>query len=307
MSFETDRLIDRRRLKRRLNVWRVVAIVAVVSLAVAVGGRFADDMASTWGGDYVAQLNVHGLIIDDQDRDAVLRDVAGDDRAKALIVHIDSPGGSVVGGEALFLGLREVAADKPVVAVMSEVATSAGYMTALGADRIFARSGSVTGSIGVIMQTADITGLLEKIGIKPETVKSAALKAQPNPLEPFTPEAREAVRAVVLDFFELFVNLVVDRRGLPREQVLALADGRVFSGRQAVAQGLVDALGGEEAARAWLAEIHEIDPELPVRRLQIQREDQAWREFLQGIFGKALFSERLRLDGLVSLWHPDLW
>lgn len=301
MSLDADRLIDRRRLKRRLTFWRLAAIVAIVGLIAMAVGRYADGVS----GAYVAKLTVEGIILDDADRTAALEAIGRDDRAKALVVYIDSPGGSVVGGESLFRGLRAVAAAKPVVAVMGDLATSAGYMAAIGADRVFARAGSVTGSIGVIMQSADVTGLLDKLGIKPEIIKSAPLKAQPNPLEPFSAEAREATRVVVADIFELFVDLVVERRNMAREQVLVLADGRVFTGRQAKANGLVDDLGGEAEARRWLAEVHGLPEELPTHPVEIAREDGWWRAFLESVVGKSVFSERLRLDGLVSVWHPD--
>lgn len=302
MSLDIDQMIDRRRLKRRLALWRILGIAALVAIAVVLAGRYAP-----WvGRDYVAYLAVEGIILDDRDRDDTLTAIAGDEAARALVVYLDTPGGSVVGGEALFRGLREVAERKPVVAVMGDVAASAGYMTALGADRIFARAGSLTGSIGVIMQSADITGLLEKIGIKPETIKSAPLKAQPNPMEPLSPEARQATREVVLDVFNMFVDMVEERRGLARERVLTLSDGRIFTGRQAVENGLVDELGGENEARRWLAESRDIASSLPMRRVEVSRDDGLWREFLDSSLGKTVFSERLRLDGLISLWHPDI-
>jgi len=268
---------------------------------VAAAGRFGVDAS------HVARLAVGGIIIDDPWRDDALAEIAEDDNAKALIVRIDSPGGTMVGGEALYAGLRAVADKKPVVAVMGGTATSAAYMTALGADHIVARAGSVTGSIGVILQTADITGLLEKLGIKPVTIKSRPLKAQPNPLEPLTPEGREAAKVVVLDLFELFVDMVEERRNLPRDTVLALADGRIFTGRQALANGLVDALGGEADARRWLVETHAIATSLPVKDVEIEHKGALWRDLIGGLLGKVLFSERLRLDGPISLWHPSLW
>jgi len=304
MSLEADRLIDRHRLKRRLAFWRVVGVVAVIALIVAVAARIAP-LPSV--GDHVAYLDVEGLILDDRARTDALDAIAKNDRAKALVVYLNTPGGSVVGGEDLFRGLRKVGESKPVVAVMGDVAASAGYMTALGADRIFARAGTLTGSIGVIMQSADVTGLLDKIGIKPTTVKSASLKAQPNPMEPFTEEARTASRAVVLDVFDLFVGMVSDRRGMARDDVLKLADGRVFTGRQAVAEGLIDALGGEAEARQWLADEKGVAVSLPARYVDTTPEEGLWRRFLDSSLGKTVFSERLRLDGLVALWHPDLW
>ncbi len=302
MSLDADRIIDRRRLKRHLIFWRIATVVSLIvvgAVALERAGKLRQEV-------HVARLSVEGIILDDPWRDKALEQVRDNDKAKALIVRIDSPGGTVVGGEALFRGLRAMAAKKPVVAVMSGTATSAGYMVALGAEYIVAREATITGSIGVIMQTADMTQLLEKLGIKPESIKSGELKAQPNPLEPFTPAAREAVKAVVLDLFEMFVGMVEKRRKIPREQVLKLADGRVFTGRQAEKNGLVDTIGGERKAREWLRDSFDISTKLPVKDVEIQRDDEPWREILTGMVGKALFSERLRLDGLISLWHPEL-
>lgn len=302
MSLDPDYVVERRQLKRRLTFWRVLGIVAIVAAVVAAAGRF-NLIAHR---DHVARIAIDGLILDDRARDEALAEVAGDKKARALLVKIDSPGGTYVGGEALYQTLRRVAAKKPVVAVMGTTATSAGYMTALASDHIVARASSLTGSIGVIMQTADITGLLEKLGIKPETVKSGALKAQPNPMEPFTPEARKATEAVIKDFYDMFVSLVAERRSLAKAKVLELSDGRVFSGRQALAQGLVDQIGAEPEARKWLQETHKIADSLPVRNVEVKHEDEPWRDLLGSMVGKVLFSERLRLDGVVSVWHPDL-
>lgn len=302
MVLDADIVIDRRRLKRRLNLWRVIAVVAVVAAVFAAVGR----VGGLYGRAHVGRLSIEGVIVDDPQRDQALIDVADDDDVRALIVRIDSPGGTVVGGEALYHYLRRVAERKPVVAVMGEVATSAAYMAALAGDRIIAREGTITGSIGVIMQTADLTGLLEKIGVKPESVKSTPLKAQPSPLETFTPKAREAAREVVLDLYEMFVGMVEARRRLGHDQTLALADGRVFTGRQAVANGLIDGLGGELEARAWLDEVRDVDSAVPVWDVEIGRPEDRLRNLIGGLVEKTIFSERLRLDGLISLWHPAL-
>jgi len=281
----------------------VLGVVAVVAAVVATAGRF--DLRRQQ--DHVAKIVIGGLILDDPARDEALKEVADDDNAKALLVKIDSPGGTYVGGEALYESLRQVGEKKPVVAIMGTTATSAGYMTALGSDHIVARSSTLTGSIGVILQTADLTGLLDKIGIKPVVVKSGSLKAQPNPLEKFSPAARKATEAIIADYFDMFVTLVAERRSLSKEQVLKLADGRVFSGRQAKKAGLIDALGAEPEARKWLSETHKIADSLPVKKVKIKHEDQPWRDFFDSMIGKVMFSERLSLDGVIALWHPDLW
>ena len=195
---------------------------------------------------------------------------------------------------------------KPVVAVMEGVATSGGYMAALAADHIFARRGTITGSIGVIFQTADITGLLDKIGVKPETFKSGPLKAQPNPFEAVSPAVREATQGVVREMFGMFVDMVAERRSLERSQVAAFADGRIFSGRRAQELGLVDSLGGEPEARDWLAASRAVPTSLPVRKIALKREREFIRDLFDDTVGKAFFSERLRLDGAIAVWHPSL-
>ena len=303
MSLDADYVVERRRLKRRLTFWRVLGVVALVTAVVAAAGRF--DLRRQQ--DHVAQIAIGGLILDDPARDEALKEVADDDKVKALLVKIDSPGGTYVGGEALYESLRQVGGKKPVVAIMGTTATSAGYMSALGSDHIVARSSTLTGSIGVILQTADVTGLLDKIGIKSVVVKSGPLKAQPNPLEKFLPAARKATEAIIADYFDMFVTLVAERRSLSREQVLKLADGRIFNGRQAKKAGLVDALGAESEARKWLSETHKIEDSLPVKEVKVKHEDELWRDLFDSMIGKVMFSESLSLDGVIALWHPDLW
>ena len=303
MSLDADYVVERRRLKRRLTFWRVLGVVALVAAVVAAAGRFDRRRQQ----DHVAKIAIGGLILDDPARDEALKEVADDDKVKALLVKIDTPGGTYVGGEALYESLRRVGEKKPVVAIMGTTATSAGYMSALGSDHIVARSSTLTGSIGVILQTADVTGLLDKIGIKSVVVKSGPLKAQPNPLEKFLPAARKATEAIIADYFDMFVTLVAERRSLSREQVLKLADGRVFSGRQAKKAGLVDALGAEPEARKWLSETHKIADSLPVKEVKVKHEDEPWRDLFDSMIGKVMFSERLSLDGVIALWHPDLW
>jgi len=302
VSLDADTRVDRRRLKRRLTFWRLAAVIAVVAAVLLV----LDRSHPIFETDHIARLRVEGLIVDDPDRAEILHETADDPAAKAVIVRIDSPGGTVAGGESLYQSLRAVAAKKPVAVVMGEMATSAGYMAALAGDRIFAREGSVTGSIGVILQTTDITGLLAKLGVTTEALKSAPLKAVPSPLEPLTPAAREATMAVIRDVFDMFKEMVAKRRGLSPQQVAKVSDGRVFTGRQAIANGLVDEIGGQADAVRWLGTAFGIDTQLPVVDLQGSEEQRLWRDLIGSLAGKTLFSERLTLDGLVSLWHPDL-
>lgn len=301
MTQDSDVLIDRRRLKRGLVIWRALAIVAMVAVVIAVVGRLQDGPLR----NHVARLAVEGLILADPELVEALAEVAGNPRAKALIVRVDSPGGTFVGGESLFRSLRSVAAEKPVVAVMGTVATSAGYMAAIAADRVFAHEGTITGSIGVILQTTDITGLLGKIGVTAEAIKSSPLKATPSPLEPLTDAARAAAQTIIDDMHALFIAMVAERRSLDAEDAHALADGRVYSGRRALEVNLVDDIGDEREARIWLAEARDVPESLPTRDVEITGSGETWLESVSSLAENLLVSERLTLDGLVSVWHPD--
>ncbi|MAH84828.1 MAG: signal peptide peptidase SppA [Rhodospirillaceae bacterium TMED8] len=300
MYRDIDSIIDRRRLKRRLNFWRIATVLA---LFVALGIGLNSTQPVNFG-DYIGRMKINGIITADQETLQALAEVANAENAKALILSIDSPGGTVVGGEVLFKSLREVSAKKPVVAVMENTATSAAYMAALGADHIIAHAGTVTGSIGVLLQSADVTGLMENIGIKPEIIKSSPLKAQPNPMETLTSDAREMTQEVVRDLHSMFVDIVKARRGMDDIKARSLADGRIFSGRQALAVGLIDAVGHEKDALNWLEKNHAIKEGTEIRPILDSREGEIWREILSLAFGTTLFSDRLKLDGVISLWHP---
>lgn len=266
MSATADLILERRRARRRLAFWRILAIVALVIAALAVVPR-----AAPVGQDHLARIRIEGLIVSDPDREALMDRLAESARVKGVIVHINSPGGTVAGSEALYESLRRVAGKKPVVAVMSEVAASGGYLAAIAAEHIVARGNTLTGSIGVIAQLPNITGLLDKLGIDMTEVKSAPLKGEPSMTSPVAPGAIEAQEALIEDSFNWFKGLVAERRGLEGAALDEVTDGRVFTGRQAQERGLIDAIGGEEAARAWLAEAHGLSREMSVA-------DRDWRE-----------------------------
>lgn len=299
---DADYLIDRRRLKRRLTFWRTAAIIAIVAAVTAGIYKFT----GADSGEYIARLNVNGVIHNDLKRLAAIEKIRKDDDVKALIVRINSPGGTVVGGEALYRALNRVRQEKPVIAVMDELATSAGYMIEVAADHIFAHEGTVTGSIGVLFQTAEVTDLLSKMGIKFEAIKSAPLKAEPSPFSKVTPKVRAATKLLVDDMFAMFVDMVVKGRNMKPEKVRDLADGRVYTGRMALKNGLIDAIGGERQAKSWLNKEKTLSKTLPVRDIRIRREVEDWLDYASAIVQKTSLSERLTLDGLVSVWHPQL-
>jgi protease-4 len=267
MTLEADLLLERRRLKRRLALWRGAFVLGLALLVAALAGR--PDAATEWlGGQHVARLSLVGTITEDRRLLRELERAARDPDLRALVVAIDSPGGSVAGGEAFHTAIQRVReSGKPVVAVMGGTAASAGYMVALPAQRIFAREATLTGSIGVILQSFEVSELMSRLGLRAETLASGPLKDQPSPFRPLSEEGRAALTSVIQDMQSQFVGRVAAGRNMPEPRVRELADGRVMSGRQALGLGLVDAIGGEREARAWLAEAHQVPVELRVREI----------------------------------------
>lgn len=309
MTNDTDAWLERRRLARRLNWWRLVAVLAVV--VAALGALYWGDPGNVIRRHqaHVARLEINGVIAENDWWMEKLHEAATDDRVKALIIHINSPGGSTYGGEALFQAIRKVSERKPVVSVIGTLGASAGYMIAVAGDQVLARETSLTGSIGVLFQTAEFSKLMEKIGVSAETIVSGPLKAEPNPTRPMSPEGRAQIQRMVQETHVWFVNLVAERRNLPSETVARLADGRVYSGRAALENRLIDGLGGLAEARDWLARNRGIAAELPLHDIPSEPPtgwlDGVGSRTFASLIGKSLFSERLKLDGLVSLWHPE--
>jgi protease-4 len=303
MSIDPDQIVDRRRLKRRVTAWRTLAIVTIAGLLfLLVQEQVGDRIA----GDHVAWLEIRGIITEDRYRQETLRKLADNERSRALIIYIDSPGGTTYGGEELFLELRKIGKEKPVVAVIGTLGTSAGYLVALAAERIYARTTSITGSIGVLLETAEFSQLLNKIGVSTDTVKSGEFKSTPSPFQPLTESGRAVVQSMVDDSYRWFVEILAERRNLTLEDARVLGDGRVYTGRQALDARLIDALGASTEARQWLESHHNISEDLPLRDVLDRDNRGGLLGRILGLAEKMVSSERLTLDGLVSVWQSDL-
>lgn len=287
-------------------MWRVLFFIALAVAAVAIVGRFASETGGV--GNRIARIIVDGAIVTDPARLEALTDLAEDPLVQAVIVAINSPGGTTAGGEELYEAIGQIRAKKPVVAVIHELGASAAYMTAIAADRIFARRLSIVGSIGVLYQHFNAGKLLETIGIDLDKVATGPLKAEPDFDEAMSPEVRASLQQLVGDSFDWFVDVVAERRGLSRPQTLALADGRILTGRQGVDSKLIDAVGGEVEAIAWLETERQIAVDLPVVTYY-PREEEGWLglpPWLGGLARSALGLDArgsIALDGLVSLWQ----
>ena len=295
---DSGSLIDRYRLKRRLAVWRTVAVLAVIACGLILAGEFLDQ-----SGPRIARLSIDGLIYEEPEREAALSGLIEDDAAVALIVRINSPGGTTTGSEALFRNLRRVAEKMPVVAVIGTLGASGGYIAAIGTDYIVARETSITGSIGVILETAEFSGLLEKLGVTAEQIRSGPMKGQPSATAAMTEETRAAIQAVIGDAFDWFKGLVRDRRSLSDEELVLVTDGRVFTGRQALEHKLIDRIGGEREAVDWLEKDRDVEAELPIVELQYREPPPLIDRLMARLAGKVLSFEPLMLDGLRSVWH----
>jgi protease-4 len=268
-ALERDFYEERRRKWRRSAFWRGFLVAAVIAIVI---GIWAASGVLEHAGRQIARIEVGGIIADDLDRDKLLARLAGDDNVRAVIVRVNSPGGTTAGSEALYAGLRRVAAKKPVVAELAEVAASGGYIAAIAADHIVARGNTLTGSIGVIMEYPDLTQVMSKLGVEMETVRSSELKAEPSPFRPTPPAARAVEETLVADSYQWFRGLVGERRGLAGADLDRVANGAVFTGRLALAGGLIDEIGGEPEALAWLESRDAGLAALPVRDWEVERE-----------------------------------
>src|SRR5580704_12314472 len=317
MSMSSDPMVERRYLRRRVTFWRVVAgLIAIIAIFIGASrltGIGAENVA------HIARVRVNGIILDDADFTRML-DRLAKSNAKAVLLDIDSPGGGAAASEEIYERLRKVGEKRPIVAVDGSLAASGGYMVSLAADRIYARNSSAVGSIGVIFQNPNVTQMLGTLGVKMEIIKSSPLKASPNPFEVTPPEATAAMAALVGDTFSWFKNLVGERRHLAGAELDKVADGRVFAGSQALSLKLIDGIGGEVEALAWLKSDKGIDTNLPIRDWTPR--SRSWFERLAGEaamgalagLGLADTSEFLSaaggsmraqaMSGLLAMWRP---
>ncbi len=318
MSMDSDVIVDRRRMRRKLTFWRVASVlIAIVAIAIVGAIVSPDSRGALTSAGSIARVNIEGLIRSDRDRVEALERLEKS-KVAAVIVHINSPGGTTAGSEQLYDSLTRLKAKKPLVVVVEGLAASGGYITAIAADHIVAQQTSLVGSIGVLFQFPNFSEVLKTVGVKVEEVKSSPLKAAPNGYEPTSAEAREALDSLVKDSYAWFKGLVKERRGMDDAQLEKVADGRVFTGHQAVALKLIDELGDEKAAVAWLVEQKGVKKDLPVRdyKLTPRFGDLTFLRTAVSITLDALGLgaiarqvesagiDRLGLDGMLALWQP---
>jgi protease IV len=320
MSYDAEMIADRRRLRRTISFWRVFSFVALIAAVVVAGLAVAGRGPVGGVQPQIARIEVGGFIAGSQRMADLFKRVGEAGSVSGVVISINSPGGTTTGAEELYRGIRQLADKKPLVAFVDGTAASGGYITALAADHIVARETSLVGSIGVLFQYPDVSKLLDTVGVQVQEIKSAPLKAEPSPFHPTSPEARAALQAVVSDTYDWFKRLVAERRKLDEAQLGAVSTGQIFNGRQSVPLRLVDQLGSERDAVAWLERERGVRRDLPVRDWK-PRDASRFDLWTAAAFGADLlgFGEvavRLRqgaaavhlatLDGLLALWQPAL-
>ncbi|MDX2307724.1 MAG: signal peptide peptidase SppA [Hyphomicrobium sp.] len=320
MSQETEIVLGQRQMRRRLSLWRGLA---VVGFAIAVGALVfgSNDVSRLVAGSHIARVAIEGTIMEDRQQLEMLRKIADDDNVKGMILFVNSPGGTTAGGEALFEELRKIAEKKPLVAQFGTVAASAGYIVGLATDHIVARGNTITGSVGVIVQWPEVSSLLDKLGVKMNEIKSGELKATPSPFQPADVAGLKVMQDMIDEGYRWFSGLVEARRGIRIVDVPGLGQGRVFSGREALSHKLVDAIGGEPEARRWLEDTKGVEKDLKIIDWK-PAEESAWGvtasipDVARGLLGEgagrlAELATRNRglgtlgLDGMLSVWHPS--
>lgn len=322
MSLDSDIIVDRRRIRRKLTFWRVmaalIAVAAIASFALIATPGARGTFASAGS---IARVHIDGLIRSDSDRTQALERLENS-QAAAVIVHVNSPGGTTAGSEQLYDSLTRLKTKKPLVVVVEGLAASGGYITAIASDHIIAQQSSLVGSIGVLFQYPNVSELLKTIGVKVEEVKSSPLKAAPNGFEPTSPEARAALDALVKDSYAWFRGLVKERRGMDDTLLEKVADGRVFTGRQAIDLKLIDQIGDEKTAVTWLVEQKGVKKGLSVRdyKLEPRFGDLPFLKTAAAVTlealglssiahqigqtGVAQAVDRFGMDGMLALWQP---
>ena len=320
MALDIDAILDRRRLRRKLTFWRIAALLVLSVAIVATLSASGLFDTLTKPGAHIARVSISGTIYEDRNLLRMLDKIKESDEVKGVILSMDSPGGTTAGGEAIYAAGRAISEKKPVVTSVKTLAASAGYMIAAGSDHIIARRTSIVGSIGVIFQYPQASELLDKIGVSIEEIKSSPLKAEPSPFHIPPPEAEVVIKDLITDTYYWFVDLVAERRQMSRDDALLLSDGRVFSGDRGLKNKLVDALGGETAAKDWLVSEKGLDKDLKVNDWKPFDPNQSYLNLqavkqwlfegdassLKGVNPEnlpAIVPKRLFLDGLLSIWH----
>ena len=285
--------------RRQSIIKRLLITVIVVLIIVTVSLQFQQKE------NFIAKITVEGIIKDRTDILEQLKDLDKDQQVKGLITIINSPGGTYVGSKEIHESIKKLSKKIPTVAYMREMATSGGYLVSLSSDRIFGNEGTITGSIGVILQTADISQLLNKLGINPVIIKSGDLKAVPNPAEEIDEKKLNYLKDVIKKMQKEFLNLVKKSRDISSSTLDLVSDGRIVTGKQAKDLKLIDAVGTENDALSWLKKEAGLDDDVKVKDLSIQSDITNVLNF-SFLKKKINYLNQNFYNGFIAIWTPGI-
>jgi protease-4 len=255
--------------------------------------------------DFIATISIEGIISNPEETLNDLENINKSPNAKALLININSPGGTFVSSKELYDKIKEISKNVPVVTYMREMATSGGYLVSLASQKIFSNIGTITGSVGVILQTAEITELLEKIGINPIVIKSGKLKATPNPLEGLSGNDSKYLNDVIKSMQLEFLSLLSENRNIESKTLEIISDGRIFTGKQAKELNLIDFIGSKSDAIQWLKNEAKLPPDIDI--LDFSKENQYEKLINMRLFDKNLnFLKNNIYSGFLAIWDPKL-
>ena len=272
----SDLLLDREILLNQIKKWKWLFFLSCFALIISF-----TNFKKSGNKDIIAQVDIVGIIDHRPELIEELKNLETSKQVKALVLYIDSPGGTTYASEEIYTSLKNISKKKPVVAVLGTVAASGGYMVAMAADHILARNMTITGSIGVLAENFEITELAQKLGIKLENYKSSPLKASPNPFEKTNEEVKNAEMQVIKDSYDIFVNMLMDSRKLKKDQALKLADGKIYIGKTAKELKLIDNIGNIDDALLWLEKEKKIDGKTPLVNIEWNKPKSFIEDFLQ--------------------------
>lgn len=284
----------------------VLAVVAIAFIVITIGSAVSfeeetEEIVTGEGEGQIALVKVEDAIIDGEETIRQLKKFSKRSSVKAIVVYVNSPGGGVVPSHEIYQQVKEISSKKklPVVISMGSVAASGGYYIACGGSRIMANPGTITGSIGVISQFANIQALLQKIGIETQTIKSGKFKDIGSPTRKMSDEEIATLQSTINDVYSQFVDVVAENRKLAKDSVLKLADGRIYSGAQAYQLGLVDTLGTLHDAIMLAAKLGKIKGE--PRILKEQKRVSLFEEIMGTETAGTIEDLRVRFNQLTPL------
>lgn len=270
-----DLLTERSKLRKRISSLKIALLISLLLVVGLIYSKTSSKNLANKSTEYIGIIKIDFQIFEDNKFDDLLENISNDKNIKALIVDINSPGGSSGASEKIYHQLNKIKKNIPVIASMGSIAASGGYMIALSAEKIYALNTTITGSIGVIMQIPEMVELAEKLGVKFKNYKSSPLKASPNPTEITTPESEIAIMTLIKDSHEYFIELVSTNRKLDYDTAKSLSDGRVYTGRQALSLKLVDEIGTMDDAIEWVKEAKKLK-DLDVKELRVKKHNEIY-------------------------------